>query len=422
MNYDIFPYDFTQVPLNLEKDSSKLRSDAFNFVTEDPRIDLLPTTAIFQTERTIKASPLELMYKAKYKNGNVLTPKNLRAVRDLENAMVNAPSYQRICHREREANNCSLPMSIIRLFDGSIDKTLLHDPHFESIGMILNKAQNISHLRPLLAFVLDKTSEVSASRVHSNHLRSVVFNGLPLKGYKHGEDRKGDQLNTLKINVVKAFGELLSDKYESGIGDMYLYYMNMDLFFNAVESQVVWDLLLAGGSLIFIFSFVWFQTGSLWITGWAVFGIITNFFGANLVYRIVLDFRFIGIFHVLSVFMILGIGADDVFVFFNTWKLMEARNFSSMTQHLTETFRIAAGAMFVTSLTTAAAFLASAASPLLGVSSFGVFSGMSSRLFLILIHIGVEPYEFKFRINPGTFFNKVRFSYVISDDWFNLKV
>ena len=149
----------------------------------------------------------------------------------------------------------------------------------------------------------------------------------------------------------------------------------MDLFFNAVESQVVWDLLLAGGSLVFIFSFVWFQTGSLWITGWAVFGIITNFFGANLIYRIVLDFRFIGIFHVLSVFMILGIGADDVFVFFNTWKLMEAKNFSTMTQHLTETFRVAAGAMFVTSLTTAAAFLASAASPLLCVSSFGVFSG-----------------------------------------------
>ena len=383
IKYDIFPYDFAQVPLNLEKDSTKLRSDAFKYVTEDPRVNLLPTTAIPQPERTINASPLELVYKSKYKGGNILTPVNLQAVRDLEDALRQAPSYQRICHIDRnhqntnnntDAGQCSLPMSIIRLFDGT-HGPYFNDPGFTRIEEIMNMAYNQSRMRPLISFTLDKNFVINKDRVFSHHLRSVLFNGLPLRGYKHGEDRKGEQMNTLKINVVKAFSEILSERYDQGIGDMHLYYMNMDLFFNAVESQVVWDLLLAGGSLVFIFSFVWFQTGSLWITGWAVFGIITNFFGANLIYRIVLDFRFIGIFHVLSVFMILGIGADDVFVFFNTWKLMEAKNFSTMTQHLTETFRVAAGAMFVTSLTTAAAFLASAASPLLCVSSFGVFSG-----------------------------------------------
>lgn len=380
MQYDIFPYDFTQVPLNLEKDATKLRTDAFKFVVEDSRVDLLPTTAIPQAERTLKASPLELVYKAK-KGKNILTPKNLKAIWELEKELYKRPTYQSICHRNALTNNCSLPMSVIRLFDGSYNAAL-YDPNFKHISMIFNQARNSSQMRPLISYVLDKEATISRDHIFSQHVRSVLFNGLPLKGFKHGEDRKGEQLNHLKVNVKEAFGELLSEKYESGIGNIRVYYMNMDLFFNAVESQVVWDLLLAGGSLVFIFSFIWFQTGSLWITGWAVFGIITNFFGANLVYRIILDFRFIGIFHVLSVFMILGIGADDVFVFFNTWKLMEAKNFVSLTQHLTETFRVAAGAMFVTSLTTAAAFLASAASPLLGVSSFGVFSGLNQILDL----------------------------------------
>ena len=78
-NYNIFPYDFTQVPLNLEHDATKLSADAFNFVTDDPRIDLLPTVAIPQSERTIKTSPpLELIYKSD--QGNVLSPKNLKEI------------------------------------------------------------------------------------------------------------------------------------------------------------------------------------------------------------------------------------------------------------------------------------------------------------------------------------------------------
>ena len=40
----------------------------------------------------------------------------------------------------------------------------------------------------------------------------------------------------------------------------------------------------------------------------------------DLSFRVILDFRYIGIFHILSVFIILGIGADDVFIFMDTWK------------------------------------------------------------------------------------------------------
>lgn len=378
-NYNIFPYDFTQVPLNLEHDATKLSADAFNFVTDDPRIDLLPTVAIPQSERTIKTSPpLELIYKSD--QGNVLTPKNLKEIAKFENELMEVPEYQTICLRDSRTNKCALPQSIMRLFDGSVKlaNTSLYDPNFEKIDYIFNIANNISEFKPLISFALDQKHSIVPGRVYSKHVRSIMFNGRPLKGFENGQDRKKEQNEIIKRNMVNGFSVFLNNKYKSGLGDLKFYYMNLDLFFHAVDKQVVWDLLLALGSLLFIFCFIWFQTGSLWITGWAIFGIVTNFFGANLIYRIILDFRFIGIFHVLSVFMILGIGADDVFVFFNTWKLMETRKFDNLVDHLTATFKSASGAMFVTSFTTAAAFFASAASPLLGVSSFGVFSGRCS--------------------------------------------
>ena len=93
-------------------------------------------------------------------------------------------------------------------------------------------------------------------------------------------------------------------------------------------------------------------------------------------FRFVCDFRYFGFFHVLAVFIILGIGADDIFVFFDTWKESEYKSFPSLAHRLSYAYKRAARAMFFTSITTATAFIVSATSPFLGISSFGVFSGV----------------------------------------------
>ena len=376
VGYDILPYDFNQVPLNLEKDATKLRADAFNFVKGDSRLNLLPGTVLGQPERSLRYWPIELIYETKY--DNVLNKENLEQIAKSEKDLYKIPQYKQICHINLHTKNCTHPLSIVRLFDGTYRQLhpTFYDPDFNNIGKVLNLANNISVTKGLLAFSLDKYATINSNKIHASCIRSLLFNGLPLKGFKHAEDRREEQENKLKALVQETFADELSKRYEEGFGAMKMYYSNLPLFFDAINKQVIYDLLLAGGSFTFIFGFIWFQTGSLWITCWGLLGIVTNFFGANLFYRVLLDFRYIGIFHVLSVFIILGIGADDVFIFYNTWKLMEARKYPSLTIHLTETFRSAASAMFVTSFTTMAAFLASAASPLLGVSSFGVFSGM----------------------------------------------
>ena len=260
----------------------------------------------------------------------------------------------------------------------------LHDPQFKAIEKVLKIANNISITRAIVAFSLDTHTIINEKNVKAKCVRSVVFNGFPLKGFKHAQDKAEKQTKVLSEYTKNAFAETLAKMYKNKVHGMDFYYNNLALFFDAIDKQVTYDLLLAAGSLLFIFCFIWINTASLWITGWALLGILTNFFGANLVYRMLLDYRYIGTFHVLSVFIILGIGADDVFVFFNTWKLMEERKYPNLTIHLTETFRSASSSMFATSLTTMAAFLASAGSPLLAVSSFGVFSGMLILLFYLL--------------------------------------
>ena len=92
--------------------------------------------------------------------------------------------------------------------------------------------------------------------------------------------------------------------------------------------------------------------------------------------RFIIDFRYFGFFHVLAVFIILGIGADDIFVFFDTWKESEYKSFPSLAHRLSYAYKRAARAMFFTSITTATAFIVNATSPFLAIKSFGVFSGI----------------------------------------------
>ena len=236
----------------------------------------MPTTAVPQPERTLKESPVELVFKSRDETnrGTIVTKDNLLAIDKLEKELIASPSYRRICLRNLQmpANStaeCERPISIIRLFDGTysmLDRRL-YDPSFDRITEVFNIASNISLINSVISYSLDKNSYINKDAVHSEHIRSVLFNGLPLPGFKHAEDRKKDQLAELRLHVVEAFSGVLAENYRAGIGNLNVYYLNLDLLLNAVENQVIWDLLLAGGSLVFIFSFIWFQTGSLWITG-----------------------------------------------------------------------------------------------------------------------------------------------------------
>ena len=175
---------------------------------------------------------------------------------------------------------------------------------------------------------------------------------------------------------MDTYAEILDEMYNNGIGDLKFYYNSGALLVDALTKQVVLDLMLAVASFLFIFFFMWLQTGSLWITSWAVFSVLSSFNITNLIYRIVFDYRYIGIFHVLSIFIILGIGADDIFVFMDTWKQSKGKKYKNLVHRLSDVYRHAAKAMLITSFTTVVAFLSNVSSPLLAISSFGLFSAI----------------------------------------------
>lgn len=97
------------------------------------------------------------------------------------------------------------------------------------------------------------------------------------------------------------------------------------------------------------------------------------------IYRLIMQFRYFMALHTSILFILMGVGADDVFVFFDSFqqaeKIKEVNG--DLRKRIAFSYRRASKAMLVTSSTTIFAFLATAISPLLPIMSFGVFSAIN---------------------------------------------
>lgn len=374
--YDILTLSFDQLPLQILDHTDFLRAKAWEFASSAPEI-LTHKSSGNVSERSETMEIITLYFEIP--GGNVYTKENLKLIKETEENFLNNSDFQQFCQLENNST-CRASFSILRYFDGTYkdEDPIFEDPDFNNIPQVLEKANSLAKTKKEFQYFLGKNAVVNASTntAESSITRSFIYIGSPLSGYSNGSDREDEQDEKSKKFQEDSFQKMADALFETGIGQMRFYYFSGSLMGSYITSQVMFDMLMAVGSATFIFIFMWTTTQSLWITGWAVFSIITNFLTTNLIYRVVLDYKYLGPFHVLAIFIILGIGADDVFVFFDTWKISSHKHYNTLAQRLSHVYRKASVAMFFTSITTATAFLISASSPLLGVNSFGVFSGI----------------------------------------------
>ena len=167
-----------------------------------------------------------------------------------------------------------------------------------------------------------------------------------------------------------------------------------------VGTQVLQDLGLAVFGILLVYLYMWRIFGSLFIASAAMFEIFCAFFGGNLIYRYLWPTpdgigyeSYFTLFQALSVFIILGIGADDCFVFTDVWNDTKkqkghggfgadsgANSMQSTyyidAQRLSHAYRHAGKAMLVTSLTTIFSFLSNLQSEFPLIAAFGTYAAL----------------------------------------------
>lgn len=157
------------------------------------------------------------------------------------------------------------------------------------------------------------------------------------------------------------------------------------VYFNEVVlSDTAWGVF----SFLFVFFFIWFHLESLFMASTAMYLILMSFPVTYLLFTGVCQVTMNTTLNQLTIFIVLGIAADDIFVFCDAWRQSELipEIASNEYRRLTYAFKRAGRAIIVTSSTTAVAFLANTVSEIRPIRSFGIFAAIIIPVnFIILI-------------------------------------
>lgn len=114
-----------------------------------------------------------------------------------------------------------------------------------------------------------------------------------------------------------AIKELLGEDDETGFSAGLV---NLNQFIEVFLNLVINDAYYAFWSLSFVFLYLWWHLSSCFLATIGVLIIIFSFpFTAVITYG-VFGVKYFGFLHVLVIFIVLGIEADDIFVFTDGWK------------------------------------------------------------------------------------------------------
>ena len=241
--------------------------------------------------------------------------------------------------------------------------------------------------------------------------------GEPLEGFSSAADRPKKQSDALRNGLMKdveeklfaMFGMKQAALFESGCmkgsgcsaynNNAYGTHLRVKFHsfgFQQLEMQrtAQSDMMMAMLSMVFVFGYMWYYTGSGWIATIGMLQIVLSLPVAGLLYQGLLQIPYFVTIHFLAIFLILGIGADDIFVFVDAYKqtavLIPRRadqwDEKEYTYHrLVYAVVRTAKAVFNTSFTTAAAFLATSVSPIMPVATFGIYAAMTIILNFIFV-------------------------------------
>jgi len=335
--------------------------------------------------------------------GNILNERALKDIQEFELRLRSGPYWRRMCHEivhPGAADLCDPGISVVNYLYPTSHNPVA--PFQEEVSSRYNLSGESSEPLPLEAvpyvvgntgntdvlFPLDYPGHGPVSKVRSR----FEFNMYCCDRWSSSAERSQivPKLKEQYEEFVEQelFPELQRKFDEEGKTFELAWYGDV------IEEHEVWialmkDIKLAIGSATFIFVYLALHTRSPLLSLSAVFLTILAIPTAFVTSAVVAGANRVTGASFLSLFLIIGLGADDALVFASFWKSSaEAVGKDDYPRRLHYVYSHAAMATLVTSVTTAASFFANLASVLLPLREFGFFMGMCVMWAYAYILIG----------------------------------
>ncbi|EEB17830.1 conserved hypothetical protein [Pediculus humanus corporis] len=142
-------------------------------------------------------------------------------------------------------------------------------------------------------------------------------------------------------------------------------------------------LTVAGGG--FMILCIWTYTNSIVITISTLLAVFMSLITSYFIYTFIFNIKFFPFMNLLAIIVAIGIGADDAFIFHKIWNCLKMdKGNPCLVKLVSDTLKHSSLSMFVTSLTTAAAFYSSSVSSITAINCFSVFAGTAVLVNFLL--------------------------------------
>ena len=316
-------------------------------------------------------------------DGGIFTPQRLRAMCLAEEILTSNKEYQEDYCLLVNGTCVTRSASVLQFFYDDATCSLLDQTRIDEGWAALQG--NV--------FFVDKHA---FQRGYACKARSIIYLGTPLTGYdetsKIGDDQALEMQEKLGGVMEQALwrsydmeGHTLNSKYNQAArsSGMSVLWFAQPLAQREFSRLVNEDFLVAFASVLFVWCYLMYHLGSCFVGSMAMLQISVSLPLSLFFYRVVFRISYFAGMQILVVFVILGIGADDCFVFVDAWKQSLLLH-DDTHKRLQYAYARALQSMANTSLTTAAAFLATAISPIMPIAAFGIYAAICVLMNYIL--------------------------------------
>ncbi|XP_072023218.1 protein dispatched homolog 3-like, partial [Amphiura filiformis] len=305
----------------------------------------------------------QLVYIAQGKGDpNIFTKERLETIHDVEMSIMNHEGFTRFCARNPDSyrdpaldvyNYCLPPNSLMTYFYPSKVGNKIKYDGVGSEQADINGTLSWAMQHESFYWFVD-TSMNSTNR-KSSFIRSEVYFGKPIDESTSLDAH--EQFQEYK-KFIETYVKLLEKKSTS---EVLVLYGGTEIFDYEVSTTIHHDLMLAIPCIISITILLFILTSfSIWLTICGFVSILLSFAWAYFVFHVLCGIDALGLLNLVSAFVVIGIGVDDVFVFVNTFR--QADHIYDSKLRMAYTVKTAGTATFFTSVTTAGAFAANMAS------------------------------------------------------------
>ena len=335
------------------------------------------------TRQSLQRWKMEIFYSAKKtteKHG-IFYKEALEEIKDFEKRLRSFPGYKDFCLMQvyDPGKECDFPTSVVNIMfgrkgdDGNGTSTAKYDGE----GPLREETiePTLKDLATEGAFYYTDAN-FGPTNLTSMFTRSQFKGGLPVKGQTSLTTLSAqEQLH--KDWLKKLYREFLLVEGPKLKHVTVTWYETWFLRDYEVEDKLWHDAKYSAGSFMFVFLFTLLHLESFFLAYVAMTSIILSFPMAYMIFYVVAEIKSMMLLNFVSLFLIMGIGADDVFVMFDTYKQSFAvlGEKSTLRQRMLWAYKEAGGAMLITTVTTVGSFYSNCLSTVRVVKEFGLFMG-----------------------------------------------